>query len=1172
MKLIHLADLHFDLNNIGEYDYLLEQVCAHVDALKKAGNEVIFVVAGDVLNRSCNVDSSISNYAIRFFTTLMNYGKVVMIAGNHDFNDTLNTRWQLLDIAKTCNHMNDNMHYIDRTGCYCIEGIYFAACCLIDQERTFISYEEARAMAPPNVPIICIFHGMLKELGMRDPIMKKAVNNKSPSDSRTRALRDFSGYAAVIMGDIHKHQHFARKAVYCGSLMQLNFGEDNYHGFVVWDYPSLKWDFVRVRQKVEKVRINFSRSTDHDIYTRINGIETEDINLFISYYQKEQLQTILEVLTKAGKNIVSKKEVMLRQKLEQHVDDSNNQYIALNLIRMREDAEQIVLQKLLTYEHGDEIAKLHKNRANLRASANNSGKIFSILSLSLKNFLSYREEQVIPFKDLAPLVVIAGANTSGKSSIICAISAILTKSAGKAIAPVTVEACINRQEREALLQIELAETGSGATLLFQKQGIRNHPARKLQVIRNGEARDAIGQDSILVATKVFNMLHIYQNDGIDGEEVLAIVTQISGCAYLESATTAIRKEIETKDKLIARYNAEISLREREIKKLEDFLNQETKERSLEDISAEIQQIEQEEKELESKLTAVSIASFKYFDYNPDLQADADQYHELISYHNDNAQRMHTISSHSSPQASDNSMACLQQSLQMLQDTRAQLTSAIEKGGCMEKQLEQQREREKLLAEQQRLEERLAEAIAEEKAQHIHSATIYYPLLEKYGTTWACALPASIFADAATLASPTDSIIPNFQVVPEQVVRDCASYKELQQRTNGGKVVEFLTKKFQQPTPPRPNVWKKICTNMRTKEVAVAYANSLGDGKEEIEQLTQRIQAYAQLYHLTKAIELEKQTFHRHWLQKEKLRALYSSRYNQEELRLAIVSIKQKIQGGDDGDNLLQSIQQREQLKQVEADIRQVQSELDAHFVKEFNDKISRLKNIQTQFSKGLLEARGRLNACRRNEWEVTNSLDLRQEKRNQLQQLRIELVEHNKKCMEECKKHSHLSAYHYLLKNNIIKELFVNSFLEYINRELNDLLNGLIDDELIVTFVASDNGKFRLNFTMVNSSSANNIQFQRACGFESTVCELALRCILHRYYQGIKYDTLFIDDAVQKIDSTNIERFGEMLERIGKHYYKRIVLITHNAHLLRLGGSVIQVTRNPPQGSILTIE
>ncbi len=66
-----------------------------------------------------------------------------------------------------------------------------------------------------------------------------------PSDVK---ITKFRGYDLGLLGDIHKRQHLNKEETisYCGSLVQQNHGEGLSQGYLLWDVPNSKSEYIEI--------------------------------------------------------------------------------------------------------------------------------------------------------------------------------------------------------------------------------------------------------------------------------------------------------------------------------------------------------------------------------------------------------------------------------------------------------------------------------------------------------------------------------------------------------------------------------------------------------------------------------------------------------------------------------------------------------------------------------------------------------------------------------------------------------------------------------------------------------------------------------------------------------------------------------------------------------------
>lgn len=241
-KIIACADVH--IRQLKRHDEAFEVLSNFIEQVKSemegySPEEVRIVVAGDIFESKITVSNE-GNVAVAWFLNqLDSLATTIVIAGNHDYlQSNLERLDSLTPIFSLCNFKNTI--FLDKeleysSGCYQDDGIIW---CLYS---TFIGFdrpdiEEAKKIYP-EYTFVGLVHGDIN--GAKTDRQFETTNGLEKSI--------FKGLDFVIAGHIHKHQELKQgrvKIVYCGSIIQQNFGENvENHGYVVWDVATKKYAF-----------------------------------------------------------------------------------------------------------------------------------------------------------------------------------------------------------------------------------------------------------------------------------------------------------------------------------------------------------------------------------------------------------------------------------------------------------------------------------------------------------------------------------------------------------------------------------------------------------------------------------------------------------------------------------------------------------------------------------------------------------------------------------------------------------------------------------------------------------------------------------------------------------------------------------------------------------------
>jgi DNA repair exonuclease SbcCD nuclease subunit len=238
-RIIHIADLHIRTIQMHElyktqFELLLSEISDKVSEWLNEDisyNEIRIVIAGDIAHQKINISNEQLLLTSWFLKELTNYGKVIIIPGNHDFlennvqrMDSITPVVELLD--------NKNISYFKDSGVYSDDNINWVVYSLYQHNTRpdFVKEDEKFTIG--------LFHG---------PIMGLSTDMGFEFEDAYDQL-NFVGLDLLLCGDIHKRQTFTLpeggKAVMIGSLIQQNFGETvKHHGYGIYDVETNEYEF-----------------------------------------------------------------------------------------------------------------------------------------------------------------------------------------------------------------------------------------------------------------------------------------------------------------------------------------------------------------------------------------------------------------------------------------------------------------------------------------------------------------------------------------------------------------------------------------------------------------------------------------------------------------------------------------------------------------------------------------------------------------------------------------------------------------------------------------------------------------------------------------------------------------------------------------------------------------
>jgi DNA repair exonuclease SbcCD nuclease subunit len=261
-KIIHIADLHIRTIQMHDlykeqFTKLLKELSGKVfDWLEEGVNwdEIRIVIAGDIAHQKINISNEQLMLTSWFIRELTEYGKVIIIPGNHDF---LENNTQRLDsitpVVELLNsphitYLKDSGDYIDTDG-----GIQWVVYSLYQHNvRPEFTKQE-------GLLTVGLFHG---------PIMGLSTDMGFQFEDAYDQL-NFVDLDLLLCGDIHKRQTFTLpgggKAIMIGSMIQQNFGESvKYHGYGIYDVASDEYTFHDLPNEQPFLHFNITDIKDID--------------------------------------------------------------------------------------------------------------------------------------------------------------------------------------------------------------------------------------------------------------------------------------------------------------------------------------------------------------------------------------------------------------------------------------------------------------------------------------------------------------------------------------------------------------------------------------------------------------------------------------------------------------------------------------------------------------------------------------------------------------------------------------------------------------------------------------------------------------------------------------------------------------------------------------------
>ena len=242
-KVIHLADIHIrPYQRLEEYTNKLNDLKENIKGLINSYDkeEVRIVISGDIVHSKNQISNELIAFVSSWIRELEDFGRVIVISGNHDLVVDNKSRIDTLTAIFTAANFQNSIHldsYLGYDSGIIVEDNVTWALYSIFTDYKRPNIEQAKEDYPNNI-VIGLYHGT---------VVGATLNNGTVMDSGT-SCDEFEGCDFVMAGDIHKRQVIKRgdcEIVYPGSLIQQTFGETvTQHGFAVWDLEKKTYEFV----------------------------------------------------------------------------------------------------------------------------------------------------------------------------------------------------------------------------------------------------------------------------------------------------------------------------------------------------------------------------------------------------------------------------------------------------------------------------------------------------------------------------------------------------------------------------------------------------------------------------------------------------------------------------------------------------------------------------------------------------------------------------------------------------------------------------------------------------------------------------------------------------------------------------------------------------------------
>ena len=402
-QIFHIADIHIpnDTDRHPEFRLVFENLYKTISS-NKTQNSII-VIAGDIIDKSSRMTPDCIQLVKDFLGSLSKITDTIVISGNHDDNIRGNTTKtdSLSAIISDSNY--NRLYHFRNTGIYNVgNNLSFGVTSVFDESLILSSdFNNINRLK------IGLYHGMVQSTNN---------NQNIPNGNYKFTQHNFDGYDIVMLGDIHKHQHISKTIAYCGSLLQLNHGEDitNHGGCLEWNLNDLTSKFHFIPNKYGYITVSYINKQ-----FKIPDIipSKARVRLNIMDDNENNPNKIIEEL----QNKLTNCEIIDHR--IQYINNNNiNQSIDNYINNKALFIEYLTQKHHLSLEECEEIYTIHQEYSkNMDDNKQYSKQYWKPIYIEFENILCYSKKKSFNFLDksnISNLWCMVGKNAQGKTSFV----------------------------------------------------------------------------------------------------------------------------------------------------------------------------------------------------------------------------------------------------------------------------------------------------------------------------------------------------------------------------------------------------------------------------------------------------------------------------------------------------------------------------------------------------------------------------------------------------------------------------------------------------------------------------------------------------------------------------------------------------------------------------------
>ena len=409
-KIYHVSDIHIrTLKRHKEYKTVFKNLFNYIN--NNASENSIAVVTGDIVHSKLDMSPELIQMLVEFFEGFTI--PTIIILGNHDMN--LNNLYRLDAISPILSVIdNPNIIFIKENEVFEYGGITWNHMAVDIAPNDYIQAKDIDATYK-----IALHHGAV-DTATTD--IGYVISNKHVT------TENFKGHDLVLLGDIHKPAQFLNneKTIgYPGSLIQQNHGETLEHGILVWDVAKKTSEFVKIENDYGYVTLitKGSKIVEYPkqmpkkprIRIKFDNTDASDMKRLIATIKKRynvQDISIQRTINNSVNNVNNNSTIGNIRDVE-YQNTLLTDYVSVNFPQAT-DAEI------------DAIRHINRNtNSKLPVLESVRHVTWKPLTFEFDNMFSYGSGNIVDFTCLESVCGLFAANTSGKSSLLDAITYII---------------------------------------------------------------------------------------------------------------------------------------------------------------------------------------------------------------------------------------------------------------------------------------------------------------------------------------------------------------------------------------------------------------------------------------------------------------------------------------------------------------------------------------------------------------------------------------------------------------------------------------------------------------------------------------------------------------------------------------------------------------------------